>query len=258
MPVRLTPTVKAIAILCFVAFLVQQTADQFFGGNVLAWLGLVPAAVVNHFRVWQLVTYAFIHGEVMHLFFNLLMLVFIGSELEGIWGRARFIRFYLFCAVSAAVAYLLLQLVASGGDALYQPMVGASGAIYGLLMAYGLIFGERVLLFMMLFPMKAKHFVWILAGIEFLSSIYSGRSGLASIAHLGGMVAGFGYLWGRATWAIAKRRRAERQETAKKSRRRRAAQHLKLVINRDKTVGLKSSENPDDDDDLDDNPKTWH
>jgi membrane associated rhomboid family serine protease len=242
MPIKITPAVKILLISCFVVFLVQQTADQFMGGNVTGWLGLVPTGIIFGHRYWQLFTYAFLHFDVMHLFFNLLMLAFIGGELEAVWGTRRFFFYYFFCSVMAGMLYLILQLFVTGH--LDQPMVGASGAIYGLLMAYGLIFGERVLLFMMLFPMKAKHFVWILAGIEFMSSIYGSRGGLASAAHLGGMLAGLAYLWSKATWTIYRRRAAEKPK-AKRAK----SNHLRLVSGKPP----KQSE-----EDVDDGPKTWH
>lgn len=233
MPFRLTPAVKGLLIACFAGFLIQQTADQFMGGNLLHWLGLVPSSFLGQFRFWQIITYSFLHGDVFHLFLNMLMLVFIGVELERAWGVAKFLRFYFFCTVTAGVFYLLLQLVVWSGN---SPMVGASGGIYGLLMAYGILFGERVLLFMLLFPMKAKHFVWVLAGVEFMATIYSGRAGLSSAAHLAGMAAGFGYLWGKAMYRVAQRRRQEgRLERSKK--RRKASQHLKLVIDNEEEQG---------------------
>ena len=111
-------------------------------------------------------------------------------------GDAPIFRFYCLCAVCGGLVYLFLQLFVKGVG-MYTRWSALRHGIYGLLAAYGLIFGERVMLFMMLFPMKAKHFVWVLAGIEFLTSIFSGRGGLVSVAHLGGMAAGYTYLWGR-------------------------------------------------------------
>jgi membrane associated rhomboid family serine protease len=245
MPIRLTPAVKALAIACFAAFLVQQTADQFMGQNLLAWFGLIPAGVILDFKLWQLVTYSFLHADVMHLFLNLLMLVFIGGELEARWGTRKFLRYYFFCVVSAGLLYLVLQATIWGGAGLHTPMVGASGGLYGLLMAYGIIFGERMLLFMMMFPLKAKYFVWILAGVEFMTTVFSGRGGLSAAAHLGGMAAGFAYLYVGATLQIARKRRAAGVTRPKKARRK-AGQHLKLIINNNE---------PDDEDEP---PKTWH
>lgn len=243
---RLTRTVKWLLIANVALFIIQQTVDRFMGGNLLGWLGLVPGAFVMQFRVWQLFTYPFLHGDVMHLFFNMLMLVFIGSEIEAVWGRNRFLRFYFLCSSVAGLAYLFMQFFVTGG--LQVPMVGASGAIYGLLMAYGLLFGERVLLFMLLFPMKAKHFIWILAGVEFLTSLYSPGGGLSSVAHLGGMLTGFLYVWGRAYWNARRRMRGmmDRKPFLRTGRRKkkRDSTHLRLVVNRE--------------DEDDDGPKTWH
>jgi membrane associated rhomboid family serine protease len=124
-------------------------------------------------------------------------------------------------------------------------MVGASGAIYGCLMAYGLLFGERVLLFMMLFPMKAKHFIWVLAGVEFLSTVFSGRGGLSSAAHIGGMLAGVGYLWFTRNRA-GSRPKARAPAAGRKFALPSKKKHLKLIVDNDS------------DDDRDPNDKTWH
>jgi membrane associated rhomboid family serine protease len=246
MPIRLTRSVKIIMIACFAAFVVQHTVDRWLDGNLLGWFALIPSGFMLDYRFWQVFTYAFLHADVMHLFLNLMMLAFIGAELESFWGTARFLRYYFFCAVSAGILYLLLQVFVWGG--LNTPMVGASGAIYGLLMAYGLIFGERTLLFMLLFPMKAKHFVWILAGLEFMSTVFSERGGLAASAHLGGMFAGFGYLWVKAIYKVRQRRRKEAPTARKKKK----SGHLKLIINNEQDMDREMTE------DVDDDPKTWH
>jgi membrane associated rhomboid family serine protease len=248
MPIRITPAVKFLLISIFAMFIIQNTVDQFMDGNILGTFGLVPAGFVMQFRFWQLFTYVFLHGDVMHLFLNLMMLAFIGGELEAVWGTKRFSIYFFFCSVMAGIFYLLLQLFISKEGLLYTPMVGASAGIYGLLIAYGLIFGERVLLFMLLFPMKAKHFIWILAAIEFMSTVFSPRGGVASAAHLGGMIAGFGYLYARASWIIAKRRRDEGLSIFGGAKKKKRPKHLKLIINKPS----------DDDEDPDNSPKTWH
>ncbi|OFZ22431.1 MAG: hypothetical protein A2X94_01230 [Bdellovibrionales bacterium GWB1_55_8] len=246
MQLRLTKAVKLIAIICFAMFVIQQTADQFFGANLLRWFALVPSALMLDYRFWQVFTYAFLHGDVMHLFLNLMMLVFIGSEIEASWGTPRFLRFYFFCSISAGLFYLFLQLF-MGGATLHTPMVGASGAIYGLLMAYGLLFGERVLLFMMLFPMKAKHFIWILVAVEFMSTVFSPRGGVAGAAHLGGMAAGFLYLWGWGRFLQIRSKPFGQGSSKKTVKKKRSADHLRLVKGA-----------PNDPSDREDGPKTWH
>jgi membrane associated rhomboid family serine protease len=249
MPIRLTPAVKGLLIACFAAFIVQQTVDQFFGGNFLGIFGLLPGAVIYSGHIWQLFTYSFLHADVIHVFFNLMMLAFIGAELEQTWGTARFLRYYFFCTTVAGLFYILMAVVMRTA---LPPMVGASGGIYGLLMAYGLIFGERVMLFMMLFPLKAKHFVWVLAAIEFLTSIFAGRGGLASIAHLAGMGAGFAYLWGRATWTVMQKQRSQNLSAMQRTKRLKNSNHLKLVKGE-----MTKQDTPSDGDESDD-PRTWH
>lgn len=237
MQLRLSPTVKILLMIYGGVFLVQQTIDQFFGGHLLSFFGLIPRGFMFEGRIWQIFTYSFLHSDPLHLILNAMMLAFMASDLDFKWGRKRFLQFYFFCATVAGLLYLLLQLWVWGPSGIEAPMVGASGAIYGCLMAYGILFGERVLLFMMLFPMKAKHFIWVLAGVEFLSSVFSGRGGLASAAHVGGMLAGLGYVW------IQMKPKAKLSSRfglpAKKK-------HLKLVVDNK------------EEEDRDSNDKTWH
>jgi len=247
-PVRISPTVKLIAIACLAGFVLQHAADQFFGAHLLQQFGLVPKSFIIDHYFWQIFTYPFLHGDVLHLFLNLAMMVFIGSDLEYLWGRRKFTVFFFVCSTFAGLLYLLLQAWVYGGEGLHAPMVGASGAIYGLLMAYGVIFGERVMLFMMLFPMKAKHFIWLLALIEFMSSVFSGKSGLSSAAHVGGMVAGllFIALDRRFGLSTTFSRLVDKVQHKRPSGRSSKKSHLKLVIDND------SEEKPPR------NPKSWH
>ena len=272
---RLTRAVKVLAIACLGAFLVQKTIDQFFGGNLLSWLGLVPSAFAFQFRFWQLLTYSFLHADVSHLVLNLAMLVFVGAEIEQLWGTRRFLIYYFSCATAAGVFYLILQGFIWGGAGANSPLVGASGGIYGLLMAYGLLFAERTLLFMMVFPMKAKHFVWLLVGLEFLTTVFGNAPGQAfsGLAHLGGLFGGFLFLWGQAQLKIRARRKGSEGGSSSGGafgRRRsssRSAAHLKLVIDNDakedpkhkkSSGGRPSSVLSDDEDEGPQEPKTWH
>jgi membrane associated rhomboid family serine protease len=252
MNLRLTKAVKAILIACIAMFLLEKTVDQFLDGNLLGWFGLIPSGVVMQHRWWQLITYAFLHADVTHLFLNMLMLVFIASEIEAAWGTVRFLRYYFFCSISAGLLYLVLQMFVWGGQGLHTPMVGASGAIYGLLLAYGLMFGERVLLFMMLFPMKAKHFVWILGAVEFFTTVYSGRNGLSGAAHLGGMMAGLAYLWVKALYQSRKRQSSGKGPSRLKKFRKNKG-HLKLIIDNEQEINQLMH-----DDDHEGGPKTWN
>ena len=222
---RLTKTVKTLLIINIVVFVVQHTIDQYLGGGFITLFGLITNGVYVDLKIWQIITYCFLHGDVMHLFLNMLMLVFVGSEIESIWGVKRFLKFYFFCALVAGFMYMIIQLTLGIGG-LRVPMIGASGAIYGLLIAYGILFGERVILFMLLFPMKAKQFIWILIGIEFLSTFFSHTEGaaLSSICHLSGMGAGFIYL--RSMAFILSKKRIKKVKRKK-------SDHLNLIVDND-------------------------
>jgi membrane associated rhomboid family serine protease len=247
--VRLTPAVRGLLIGCFVIYVVQLIATRGLELDFVRWFGLVPSEFGVRFKIWQLFSYSFLHGDVWHLALNLLVLAFMGGELEANWGTGRFLRFYFFCVAFAGAVYLLLQFFVWG--VLDSPLVGASGGIYGLLMAYGLIFGERMMLAMMMFPMKAKHFVWILVVMQLLGSFSGGGGALSAAAHLGGMAGGFLYLYVVALRRVRARQRGggPGQDKPKK----RKGNHLKLVINNARQ-GL-----AEPNDDLDSSgPKTWH
>jgi len=250
MPIRLARSTKFLLIFSFIAFLIQQTGDQFLGTHLMSWFALIPAKVFQDHHYWQVFTYSFMHRDVMHMFFDLLMLAFIGSELEFAWGRTRFLRYLFFCSTASALIYLLLQTFLPPGAA-FVPMLGASGAIYGLLLAYGLIFGERVLLFMLLFPMKAKYFVWILAAVELLTTVYSSGGTWASLAHIGGMVCGLGYLWSLVYWKrIWNAGRSRLSFSSLRRKKKNRSKHLRLVINNDGEF--------ESGDEKQEKPRTWH
>ena len=140
------------------------------------------------FLPWQVVSYAFLHGGIGHLFFNMLGLWMFGAELERIWGQKRFLQFY-FASVLAAAATQLVFAAFAGSP---YPTVGASGGLFGLLLAFGMMFPNRTI--MPLFPpipMKAKVFVAIYGGLELLFGVTGTQSGVAHFAHLGGRLGGF-------------------------------------------------------------------
>ncbi len=136
------------------------------------------------FQPWQVLSYAFLHGSEMHLFFNMLGLWMFGSELERVWGGRRYVQILLASTLSAAAVQLLFTLLIGS----LSPTVGASGAIFGLLLSFGMLFPDRIIV--PLFPpipMKAKYFVAIFGGLELLLGL-GGSSGVAHFAHLGGML----------------------------------------------------------------------
>jgi membrane associated rhomboid family serine protease len=142
----------------------------------------------NGFMPWQVVTYAFLHGSMLHLFFNMMGLWMFGAELEMIWGRKRFIQFYAASILTAAFCQLVLCAVINSPS----PTVGASGGLFGLLLAFGMLFPDRTI--MPLFPpipMKAKVFVAIFGALELFLGVLSPQGGVAHFAHLGGMLGGY-------------------------------------------------------------------
>jgi membrane associated rhomboid family serine protease len=182
------PVVQALLVANIVIFTFQLLAEALAHTRLDQMFGLVPFDVTHHFFIWQLGTYMFLHGGLLHLGLNMLALWMFGSELEATWGSERFARFYFVTGVGAGVCSVL------AGWNSYIPIIGASGAIYGLLAAYGILFPDRTLLLYFIVPIKAKWFVLILGLITFWSSLSASWSGVAHVAHLGGMLFGWLYL----------------------------------------------------------------
>ena len=179
---NLTPAVKHIIVICVGMMLLTYINDPL----MTRLFALHPYKVLTH--PWQLVTYMFMHGGLFHLFFNMYTLYFFGTALEYIWGTKKFLVFYFVTGIGAALVHLLVQYV-TGSFAL---TVGASGAIYGILMGFAMLYPETEM--RLLFPpvvMKAKWFVLVFAGIELLLGVTGTQAGVAHFAHLGGLV--FGY-----------------------------------------------------------------
>jgi membrane associated rhomboid family serine protease len=190
-PGPITLAVKALIwanVACFVA--------GWLAPVIIRYLGLSPDSVIRHFWIWQPVTYLFLHSGPAHILFNMLALWMFGVELERLWGRTFFLKYYFVTGIGAAVTTLLLSLIPGGfGDLLWNTVtVGASGAIYGLLLAYALYFPDRPIFVMALFPIPAKYFVLIMGGFALMSSMGGNQGGVANTAHLGGLVAGYLYL----------------------------------------------------------------
>jgi membrane associated rhomboid family serine protease len=156
-------------------------------------LALAPVAVVYHFALFQLVTYLFLHGGITHILFNMLALWMFGVPLEHDWGTRRFLKYYFYCGIAAGVCDVAVNAMLGVWN---THTIGASGAIFGLLLAYGVLYPDQTVLMGFLFPIKAKYMVMIYGGIELLLSI-GPNSGVSSVAHLGGMAFGYVYLKSR-------------------------------------------------------------
>ena len=165
--------------------------------SLIPRLGLVPVLVLHQFRVWQLVTYMFLHGGFFHIIFNMLALWMFGAELERIWGTRFFLKFYFVTGIGAGVLTVLVSLTPFDfAQQLQQSIIiGASGAIYGLLLAYALYFPDRPIYMYFVFPIPARVFVIIMGAIAFLSSL-SEVGGVANATHLGGLLVAYVYLKG--------------------------------------------------------------
>ncbi len=153
-------------------------------------LALVPVTVVHNFTIWQLVTYLFLHGGITHILFNMLALWMFGTPLEQEWGTRRFLKYYFYCGIAAGVCDVTVNALLGHWN---THTIGASGAIFGLLLAFGVLWPNQTILMSFLFPIKAKYMVMIYAAIELLLSI-GPNTGVSSVAHLGGMAFGFLYL----------------------------------------------------------------
>jgi membrane associated rhomboid family serine protease len=185
-----TPAVKTLLIACVIVF-VLQIFDRVAGAPAFTYkFGLTPAMVTENYYLWQLVTYIFLHGGFFHILFNMFALYMFGSELERLWGTREFTKFFFICGIGAGIT----SVIASPHSPI--PIIGASGGIFGLLLAYGVLFPNRIIYLYMIIPIQAKWFVIIIGAITFLSSMSATGSGVAYVAHLGGMLFGFLYLKG--------------------------------------------------------------
>ncbi len=191
------PVIQALLIGNCVVFLLQglggaQTLIETFALWPVGTPRYLDAAIglqkVPQFEIWQLVTYAFLHGGLLHLFFNMFALWMFGTLIELDWGSRRFLTYYFACVIGAALVQLM---VASSGEGDIYPTVGASGGVFGILLAFGLRFpNQYILLLIPPIPIKAKWFVIIYGAIELYLGITGTQAGVAHFAHLGGMAAG--------------------------------------------------------------------
>jgi membrane associated rhomboid family serine protease len=193
-----TPWVKRLIIACAAIYFVQAVLLENLAPNVAnylrAYLALVPILVVHGF-IWQLVTYSFLHASLGHLLVNMLTLWMFGSQEEQDWGSKRFLEFYLFCVVGAGLVTVAVGFSGLFGMRPEVPTVGASGGIYGLLIAFGMLYGDReVFLFPFPFMIKAKYLVGIIIFVVIITTFQPSQGGVANFAHLGGLLFGFLYI----------------------------------------------------------------
>jgi membrane associated rhomboid family serine protease len=189
-----TRMVKALIIVTAAVFVVTYLPLRLFGWQApFFYLGLQPYAVVHRLFLWQLVTYLFLHGGFFHIFFNMFALWMFGPDLEQLWGESEFLKFYLLCGIGAGIFDVVLTTFFGSPFSL---TIGASGAIYGLLLAFGVTYPNRPIFIWFVIPIPAKWFVAIIGAIEFFSELSGPGSGIAHLAHLGGMLVAYLYLRG--------------------------------------------------------------
>lgn len=203
---QLTPVVKKLIIINTAIFVFQSFIEILLRGNYIAlFFGLSYAGVFEHLYIWQIFTYMFLHGGLLHIFFNLFALWMFGGDLENRWGSNFFLKYYLWSGVGAGIFISILNYVMHTNI----PTIGASGAIYGLLLAYGITWPDREVLIYFLFPIKMKYLVIIFGLLEFFGTLksYAGvGENISHIGHLGGLISGFIILTMKANYLKNKKR----------------------------------------------------
>lgn len=198
----ITPAVKILVLTCAGVFLLQSLVELFFGRlaeyqQITLRFGLVPSAAIQGLRIWQPVTYIFLHGGLWHLLINMLMLWMFGRELEVVWGKQRFTNYFFLCGVGAGLITLIVNCIPLfwGRHLSDVPTIGASGAIFGILIANAILFPERrIWLFPLPIMIPMRPFVAVMAAIEFFSTLGTTGDGVSHFCHLGGMLVGWLYL----------------------------------------------------------------
>jgi membrane associated rhomboid family serine protease len=199
----ITPGVKLLVLICSGVFLLQTLLGLLAPPSVtiwlLKWFALIPDAVTHHIppRIWQPFTYIFMHGGLFHLLINMLMLWMFGRELELVWGKKRFLNYFILCGAGAGLIEVIVKTIPVffGGLPSLVPTIGASGAIFGILMANAVLFPDRrIWLIPLPVTIPMRPYVAVMGAIEFFSTLGAGGDNVSHICHLGGMLVGYLYL----------------------------------------------------------------
>jgi len=185
----MAPGIRALIIANVAIYLLGMISPA-LRQYMIVFGGLIPDYFLGNLFIWQPVSYMFLHGNLTHIFFNMFAPWMFGTELENAWGTKFFLKYYFITGTLAGVLSAVVQPVST------VPIIGASGAIYAILLGFAIMYPNRIVYFNFLFPIKVKYFVMIFAGIELLSSLNnSGFSdGVAHFTHLSGMIFGYFYL----------------------------------------------------------------
>ncbi|HMN45067.1 MAG TPA: rhomboid family intramembrane serine protease [Povalibacter sp.] len=186
---RITPINKTLILINVIVFGLQYLAGHLVNVQFALWPPQIERMGGPPFQVWQLLTYGFMHGSFMHLFFNMFALFMFGSDVERLFGSKRYLTYYLVCVIGAALMHLIVVRIANLPPA---PVVGASGAVFGILLAFGMAWPNRKLILLPIpIPMPAWLFVTLYGLLELYLGITQTAQGVAHFAHLGGMATGF-------------------------------------------------------------------
>ncbi len=196
-PSLFTEAIKLIVSINFLIFILQSLSGM--EDLLFSVFGIVPSRTFGKLMLWQPFTYLFFHGGIWHVLINMFVLWMFGSELEKYWGKREFLKFFFITGVGSGLVTILFSLGSS------IPVVGASGAIYGVLLAYGLLFPNRLVYLYFLIPIKVKYLVILIGTVTFFSSLNPEQSSVSHLTHLSGMVIGFIYLRSNINWSTINR-----------------------------------------------------
>src|ERR1700723_1206981 len=205
--------IKTLIIACAAVFLAQTLVAMFFGPDAYRWVnnhfGLMTVEVTHFGFVWQLFTYLFLHGGIMHLLLNMLFLWMFGKDLEVAWGTRRFYTYYFTCGVGAGLVEVIVKTIIDphGVGTSTIPTIGASGAIYGVLLAAAIVFPDRQI-WLIPFPVQIPMKIYVAGAIaiEFFMTLGTGGDNVSHVTHLGGALVGYLYLR-RGSWFFCARNR---------------------------------------------------
>jgi membrane associated rhomboid family serine protease len=198
----ITPGVKLLVLICSGVFLFQTLVSLVADPRaefhyIIQIFGLIPSAFTRGLRIWQPFTYIFLHGGLFHLLINMLMLWMFGRELELLWGKKRFLDYFFICGVGAGLIEVLIKTIPVffGKPLSDVPTIGASGAIFGILIANAVLFPDRrIWLIPLPVTIPMRPYVAVMAAIEFFSTLGTGGDNVSHLCHLGGMLVGYIYL----------------------------------------------------------------
>lgn len=210
---RMFTTAIKLLIGANIVMFILKALTAMYNVNMVGALGLSPQTIWP--MLWQPITYMFIHGDIWHVAINMFVLWMFGSELEMIWGQRSFLKYFFVTGIGSGLVWVLFNMGTS-----YTVLIGASGAIYGILMAYGLLFPNRTVYLYFLIPIKVKWLVLLIGAIAFFSS-FNDTSNISHVTHLSGMILGYLYLKKEWKWnkmSVSVRRKVVELKSARDER----------------------------------------